>query len=225
MLNLRPFPTPPSPRPTHTHTHTQRSSACAFMLRHKHVAPGLQARVHTHTPSVHPHVPSCSGTNTWLPVSRRAYTHTHTHTHTPSVHPHVPSCSGTNTWLPVSRRASVHKHTHAHTHTHTHTHTLPPLTAWLLPLAFPLPSSRDHVLQLNVKVQLLPLLSARDPALTPLGSTGDSPPPPPPPPPALLPYPLPHPELTITFGDRLGVLKGLCDSVPSKGSPCQWEYK
>lgn len=65
--------------------------------------------------------------------------------------------------------------------------------------------------QPNVKAQLLPLLSAPEPALALHGTTGDL---------NLFPYPHPALKSTITWRDILGCLKGQHHSVPSKGSLC-----
>lgn len=86
-------------------------------------------------------------------------------------HPQLNNTHSLTYKLPSTCVPSLSRHTHVapslQVYTHTHSHTFLPVPAWLLPLAFPWPSSRGHVLQLNVKVQLLPLLSAREPALTP----------------------------------------------------------
>lgn len=100
-----------------------------------------------------------------------------------------------------------------HTHTpYTHTHPTPSGASLVPALGSPLALFRGRVLQVNVKVQPLPPSFSHDPAVTPQEAQRT---------PTLFPSPCWALRLTITFWDRLGFLKGLCYSVPSKESLCQ----
>lgn len=95
---------------------------------------------------------------------------------------------------------------------HTHSPTCPPGPAWLLPLAFLWPSSRAHVLQLNVKLPLLPPSFSPGTSFDLREKQGDFSP-------APLPYPLPHPEIDNHFLGQVRSFKGPESLSPLKGKP------